>query len=649
MPPGTGPERGFRPEECRHVEPPRHSMRTFPPIPFPSVLLPLLLVGTAFVDPAAGSAAQIEPGDSTALVREARDAQVGFERFREGRIPVTTTTARSSCDERIGRICIWFGGEGEANFPPEPIETSIARRDLVATLTETAAQLRDPWVVGQLVHYLAEDGSLREAEQVARNCDLEAPWWCRALLGYVLHLQEEYVEAEAAFREAFALLPPEEEARWRTPRYLFERDARTRHERLTPEEQERDWELFWRLSDPLFLVEGNDRMTEHYARLVEAMNLERAENTYGMEWGEDMEESLVRYGRTTGWSRVRAPASGLGAGGFQLQDNRQVVGHHHPRSRGYLFPQIFLESPAEIPPESWITAPREARSWYAPPYAPDFRALETQVARFRRGEELLVVGAFRPAPAARDAFAALGPDPAVDARPDLFGGGRAVVREAAPEPAGPEPGMPGGPVRTGLFLIPEGGGEAITIQGDDPAGVLTLTAPTGRYVSSLEVFEPGERRAWRARQGVGQSPLVRGLVGVSDLLILNEDAPFPEDLEAAIPHARPGVRVGADERFTVVWEVYGLGVEEEVQVTLGFTRGRPGFLQRVGEFLGVVEPDQPVEVSFADAGADGVETLFRAVTLGLPELQPGEYTLHLRLDLSGREPAIASRPIVVGP
>ena len=88
---------------------------------------------------------------------------------------------------------------------------------------------------------------------------------------------------------------------------------------------------------------------------------------------------------------------------------------------------------------------------------------------------------------------------------------------------------------------------------------------------------------------------------------------------------------------------------EPIQVTLGFTQGRPGFLQRVGEFLGVLEPDDPVEVTFTDAGPDVVQTAFRAVALELPDLEPGEYTLHLRVDLAGREPAIASRPIIVMP
>jgi hypothetical protein len=202
-------------------------------------------------------------------------------------------------------------------------------------------------------------------------------------------------------------------------------------------------------------------------------------------------------------------------------------------------------------------------------------------------------------------------------------------------------------VQAGLFLLPEEGGEGAQIRGAESEGVFTLRAPPGRYVSSIEVLEASAGRAWRARQGVSQGPLARGLAAVSDLLILAEDSPLPGDLEEAIPLVRPGVRVRSDERFIVAWEIYGLQVQEPIQVTLGFTQGRPGFLQRVGEFFGILEPDTPVEVSFADAGPDAVQTAFRAVALELPDLEPGEYTLHLRVELPGREPVIASRPITV--
>ena len=107
------------------------------------------------------------------------------------------------------------------------------------------------------------------------------------------------------------------------------------------------------------------------------------------------------------------------------------------------------------------------------------------------------------------------------------------------------------------------------------------------------------------------------------------------------------MRIRRGEQFPVVWEAYGLRIAEPVQVTLGFTSGRPGFLTRVGEFLGVLEPENPVEVTFEDQGPDRIQTVFRSIELELPNLEPGEYTLHLRLDLSGRNPVVKSRPIVV--
>jgi hypothetical protein len=90
-----------------------------------------------------------------------------------------------------------------------------------------------------------------------------------------------------------------------------------------------------------------------------------------------------------------------------------------------------------------------------------------------------------------------------------------------------------------------------------------------------------------------------------------------------------------------------LRVAEPVRVTLGFTRGRPGFLTRVGEFLGVLEPDRPVELTFEDRGPDSVQSVFRSIELQLPDLDPGEYTLHLKLELPGSLPVITSRPIIV--
>ncbi|MHB1192852.1 MAG: hypothetical protein ACYC6F_07370 [Longimicrobiales bacterium] len=616
------------------------TLRPAPLVPAqaPAALLAALavLAGPASPQLLSAQEAPAPRADASALVKQARERQRVFERFRQSRIPVQPDREGGGCDAHIGRICIWFGGELEADFPREADEVTVARRELLQVLAQVGAQVADPWILGQRVHYLVESRAPGEAERTARACGIAETWWCSALLGYVLHVRGDWPGAEAAFREAAATLPKKEREGWLTGRYVLTDDGEKALGKGAPEEVGRRRELFWRLSDPLYLVDGNDRLTDHFARWVEAKNQEDAENPQGLLWDDDLEETLVRYGRMAGYSRTQSPHPGMRpGGGFSVVDTRQVVGHHHPRSRGYVFPEEFLPSPADVPPESWITAPREAREWYAPPYAPDFRGLETQVGRFRRDDEMLVVGAYRPslAPVVADA-----PSPRRGMRP-----GERPSAVPAPAPAEPVEG----PVQTGLFLVPEDGGPTVEVRGTEPEGVITLLASPGRYVSSLEVLDAPRQRAWRARQGVKQVALVPGVVALSDLLILEEGAALPATLEEALPHVRPGVRIRRGERFAVVWEVYGLGVAQKPVVTLGFTKGRPGFLARVGRLAGIIEPDRPVEITFEDAPQDVVQTAFRAVTLQLPELEPGEYTLHLRLELPGREAAVVSRPIVV--
>jgi hypothetical protein len=560
------------------------------------------------------------PEDSAQILEAMQDLQEEFERYRESRTLVEREARPSGvCDERIGRICIWFGGQEEEDIPPEMREVGQARVELIRQLEDAFEQIRDRWVLGQLVHYLVENRNVDRADVVAMECGIAETWWCHALRGYALHVYTRYVDAESAFRESLAAMPDSVREAWMTPRYVLTADGVEAFRALPPDERERQWELFWRLSDPLFLFEGNDRLTDHYARWVIAMNRRDAADPMGIEWEADLEESLVRYGRNTGYSRVHNPERTFSSGG--LQDTRRMVGHHHPQSRGYLFPEQFLESPSDIPPESWITAPREARTWHAPLYAPDVRGLETQVGRFRRDDRMMVVGAYRPTV------------------PDDDGQGVVAAWSA-------EGGIEGEP-HAALFLVPLNGERNVVVQGGEPEGVLSVEAMPGQYVSGLEVVDLEGRRAWRARQGVVQRPLVPGQVDVSDLMILREGAPLPASLDEAIPHVRPGVRLRVGERFPVVWEAYGLGILEPVQVTIGFSRGRPGFLERVGEFLGVIEPEQPVDITFEDVGPDRVQEVFRAVEIALPELDPGEYTLHLRLELTGRTPLVTSRPVVV--
>ena len=59
---------------------------------------------------------QVDPEE---LLEETRDLQREFEEFRGSHIPVELEREANFCDERIGRICIWFGGDEEEAFPSE--------------------------------------------------------------------------------------------------------------------------------------------------------------------------------------------------------------------------------------------------------------------------------------------------------------------------------------------------------------------------------------------------------------------------------------------------------------------------------------------------------------------------------------------------
>ena len=599
-----------------------------------STTVMMVMVGTVMlVGPAAAFG---QSRDAASVVARLKTAQREFEHFRESRTPlVRGGPLGGRCDERIGRMCIWFGGEDESDVPVELREVDQARQQLVRTLANGFRTAPDRWTLGQLVHYLVEGGNERQAIAQASECGIPEVWWCHALRAYAMHIENDYEDAEQAFRDALAMMPVNEREAWLTPTYIVTDEVKRSFDDMSPEERDARFELFWRLSDPLFLYDGNDRLTDHFSRWVVAMNRREALDPIGLEWGEDLEETLIRYGRNTGYGRTHDPGGMVGRqrgsegfgrpGGFgnsRLNDTRRVIGFHHPKSRGYLFPEEFLSSPSDIPPETWITAPREARTWHAPLYAPDIRGLETQIGRFRREYQMLVIGAYRPTIPSR-------------------GSQTGVV------PAwGPEGGLDGPPA-AGLFMIPEDGRDPMFVRGRDAEGVLTIRVRPGRYVSGLEVADLAGRQAWRARQGVVQEPLLDGMIDVSDLMILKSGSPLPETLDEAVPHIRPGIRVRSGERVTVIWEVYGLGLQEPVDVTLGFSEGRPEFMGDPDDFVEELDARQAIDVSFEDRGPDVVEAIFRSVELQLPELRPGDYTLHLRLEISGRTPLITSRPIIV--
>ena len=601
------------------------------------------------------SGQEVNP-DSLDLLADAKEVQAKFERYREQRIPPELATyGGGGCDDLVGRFCLRFGNgedDDEWQVPPEPVEFGMARVQVLKDLAEIGKEIPgDSWLMGQRVFYMGEVGNWSEAENLIRRCSGEQ-WWCTALFGYVKHSQGDFVFAAEIFDRAIEQMTPEEAERFRTPTYLLDPGAMEIYEESDDKEAAED--RLWLLSDPLYIVEGNDRKTEQYSRQVLIRMRQGSENAYGVVWGDDIEQLTLRYGAEKAWERVK------GLVGQGLQDTRTIVGRHHPKSKEFLPPREGLVDPAEVAPGDWTIG--EIRPWtgYAPPYAPDFDPLETQVARFRRGDSLLVVGAF--APAVEDA-------PTVDARrtnrnprgvnPRPPRNETRADRQARLNPFGqrvevPEPFMPAepepeGPVRSALFLIETEDGDRHEVLGEGPEGVFQLQVDNGRYIIGVEAFSESAKQAWRDRHGLWQDDLVPGLAAVSDLLILKGGGELPETLDEALPTAMAATRIRAGEAFKIAWELYGLRIGESASVRIGVDQGGQGLLRRLGAFLRVLEPDAPVVMTYEDAGPDVLGTVFRAVQLNLPDLEPGEYTLSVEIELAGREPMVVARPIIIVP
>jgi hypothetical protein len=581
----------------------------------------------------------LAPGDSAALQRDARAAQARFERGRVQHLPMSWGGGGMECDEVIGRMCIRFGRGSDWEPPPEAEEILTARDGLLETLEEIGREIAgDDWVLGQRVQYLGKAGRWDEAERLARTCGA-TPWWCSALLGYVLHHEERFPESARAFDDALEAMDPEQADEWRDLELLMDRDGRDllrRHEGAERRDLE---ERIWTLANPLVMIPGNDRRTEHFSRHVASRLRVDARNPYNLRWGSDLAQITVRYGVEYGWERERPRWRDVGP--------PRVLGRFHPRSRGFLPPGKHLGEPAALPPGEWRTDERRVRARHAPPYAPRVHSMEPQVALFRRGDSVHVIAAWEVPPSQDHEGADWEPPPEGAYRSGLF------LIPVAPWPAPASDASASSQdsspwtERWSTADIREGEGMPSRTAGTGSHGFLRTTAPHGEYVLSLETWHPGERKAWRARQGIRQEALPRGVIALSSLMLVRpmEDESVPALGELA-SRALPSAEVREGGSVGVVWEVYGLEPHERsLRFRVTVERDDRGLLRRAGEWLRVLEPEPPVVVTWSEPGPEWTGPFLRAVNLDLEALPPGEYRLRLELDPPGRTPVTAERAV----
>lgn len=577
--------------------------------------------------------------DSATAVAAARSAQLRFERDRVNHLPQDRSGfSGSSCDERVGRMCLWLEGRSDWWWPEREPPPLVAARDrLIEELARAAADAPgDPWVLGQRVVYLGEAGRWREAREVARRCGVAVAGWCDALRGMALHMLGEYAAAEAAFSGALDAMDPSESARWREVRDLLDGAGREAESRARERHDSWAESRFWALSDPLFLVPGSDRYTEHMARRTWNRTREEARNAYGMSWGDDLDELVVRYGWEVGWERSDPLSTTIGA-------RPTGVGHQDPRSQGFVAPAAVWDGAAESTRPAWNPGSRLApRTGYAPAYAPTFLDLDTELAVLPRGDSAVLVVALPGMPDDTSFHAAHDHPPPPPARDFGSGEQRGLFAVSLEPPAGES-------ARSGMVLDSLFARRAVTAPG--LAGALRLTVPAGPHIVSVEVWDAEQRRAARLRRGVSVPKRPPDLLTLSDLLPARAEGPAIDSLDALLPDLLAAVRYAPGDTIRVGWEVYGLGwtANEPLDYTLSLREESGGFFRGLGRTLGIVGDARRIHLEWSEVGPAAPGPRFRVVDLVVPpDFEEGDYRLTLELRTAGRNTAVSEREVRVG-
>jgi hypothetical protein len=545
--------------------------------------------------------------DGLVVLEAARDAQRAFERTRRRNLPFWNgPTGR--CDEIVGRFCVWHERDPSWNPGPESPRVKVAREELIQLLERYArATPGEGWIVGQWVRYLVEAGRAEEAQTAAGACAAER-WWCLALTAYARHALADFSGADEAYETALRAMPSMENCRWRDLSYILDGETLNDYEDLDCGERLAFETRAWWLADPLLMVPGNERRTEHFSRNVLNRLQLGADSPYGVHWGPDLEELLVRYGWPVRWSRRREPAYSPGR-------QRPSISGHDPDRSFRFFPPSELMSEFTTLEVAWELEPRRPREEYQPPYAVAFDGLEQgfdhQLAVFRRGGSALVVGAY---------------EWATDSLP------------------------PATPLRVGLVYSAEQGRPEVAIaEGAPRRGVLTKRTRAEPGVLGIEALAIAAGRAARVRVGRRLSTST-GQPSISDIILLEPGLgePAPGTLEEALRFVRPSTTVRRGERVGLLWELYGVAERTPLEVEVSLTKPGKGFFRRAAEWLGLAkDDDSTVSLEWREQTGRGSGPASRYVELRIPDLAEGRYVLSASVRLARGTELTSARVLTV--
>jgi hypothetical protein len=484
----------------------------------------------------------------------------------------------------------------------------------------------DEWIVGQRVMIRAEHKLYEEALSAARTCAADL-WWCKELEAFVLHLLGNVAESEGAFRTSLALMPPLERCFARDLLFLVDDSTRQRYARVGAsrysfhqgrgyiENACDEWTeietRFWWLADPLYLLPGNDRYTEHRSRIVATWLLAHRQM------------AIPERGRIPG----RATYRGMSLHWLQPEHWRDAVrrgwppgtqalmgGWPPPRGEtSFAFdpPMAVLGNPLALGQGVWRISIPTAPARYAPAYGP-IADLEPQAAFFRRGDSVRVAVA-------------------LDAR------GYATGIHASDS------------VTAGVVFSQSPSAPAVSyaIQNVGYRHHFVATLPDERYLLSIEILGHSGG-AGRARYAAGLPTSANADITISDVMFFEWIEPAALDMEQLRFRMLGSMRLSRTDELGIYWEIYGLAAVDTALITILLLPAQPRWPTRLLNALRIRGSPSDVQLRWSDAHEEydhvGIRT--RALRLDLSRLRPGNYVFQLVADVRG-EILTAARPVTL--
>jgi hypothetical protein len=352
-------------------------------------------------------------------------------------------------------------------------------------------------------------------------------------------------------------------------------------------------DTIWWLSDPLYVVEGNDRWSEHIDRNLKARSLSEIQDaTAAAPWTGSFLGAMWAIHTRRGppdsheWE-MRLPWNGAGL----VWTSKTAARYHFvPDFEGEGLSQPTWRLEAEFDDEG-----------YTPPYAP-FYALPLQVARFRMADDAEDNGA------------------AKNMRIATAGSVLGTPIEGAAESG---------------YLVLSDAPESFPLQlsgaFNEGRAVYLAQAPAKRYVTSFEVLTDA---------GIGWhremlEPLDLDGPGLSDIL-LYEPVGYsePDSLLAATSMMLGTTELEDGTELGLYWEVYGAEVDAPLEFELQVESEQGGFIERLRRLLPGGTEEGNLTLSWTEPAIGPVSP--RAIVLDLGTMETGSYTVVIRARWEGQ-------------